>query len=504
MMRRKRGGLKSSRKMAKKAVPAALQTEISNNDEWEKLLKKTGLIVVDVYSEWSGPCTGMVSILKKIKMEIGGDALSYATAKCDKITDLERFQGKSEPTWMFIHNGRMVNLMFGAQCPQLLQMLTTELHRVQNGEEHEFCIDVSERSPEEITQLKIIEESRIAKEAAKKARKEAEAIARYEAEMLHLTTSLNNENCLLLYPWIFKDEEGHKRDKKSSPPYVELVEEILPGNFIVEQEIRKRLNEDILTTLFNESDYVLPASFKQHLLDGKCMFMRLKVNEEKPDVDIHKYLLSLLFGEPELPDAEKSLSEECFAGRHRPAYVTPENEVFPVTWSPPNSRNKAIVFRTIFPVHTHKTYPYEDKTAKLPIVVFKYDYTKKNDLKVVLEEFEDEIINFGIFESDKPPEAKIIAKSIDEFELNTRERTGYETFVCVVKKVGCETFLGFAGIGPYHVSENPEKGIEESNLYFPDVTASEETQSDDEEKPKEIIENPDESQNAATSTTNTN
>lgn len=35
--------------------------------------------VVDVYSDWSGPCTGMVSILKKIKMEIGGDALSYAT-----------------------------------------------------------------------------------------------------------------------------------------------------------------------------------------------------------------------------------------------------------------------------------------------------------------------------------------------------------------------------------------------------------------------------------------
>lgn len=102
--------------------------------------------------------------------------------------------------------------MFGAQCPQLLKMLTTELRRVQNDEEHEyvkyrsiltfikkskminsgsiqikislyrfennslsrayrFCIDVSERSPEEIQQLKIIEETRIAKEAAKRARK---------------------------------------------------------------------------------------------------------------------------------------------------------------------------------------------------------------------------------------------------------------------------------------------------------------------------------------------
>ncbi|CAK9826358.1 hypothetical protein ANTRET_LOCUS4219 [Anthophora retusa] len=318
--------------------------------------------------------------------------------------------------------------------------------------------------------------------------------------MLHLTTSLSKETCLLLYPWVFKDEEGHKRDKKSSPPYVELVEQILPEKFIIEQEIRKRLNEDILDTMFNESDYVLSLNAKQLLLDGKCMFIRLKVNETIAEDDIHKYLLKLLFGEPELPNAETILNEECYAARHRPAYATDENvsETFPVIWTPPNPRNKAIVFRTIFATYTNSTYPYEDKTENVPIVVFKYDYTRKNDLKIVLQEFEDELIHFGIFESDKPPEAKLIGTNIAELELNVKERTGYETFVCVVKKVGCEAFLGFAGIGPYHVSENPEKGIEESQLYFPDITAVEETQSDDEEKPEESTENPEENKNVTT------
>lgn len=51
-----------------------------------------------------------------------------------------------------------------------------------------------------------------------------------------------------------------------------------------------------------------------------------------------------------------------------------------------------------------------------------------------------------------------------------------------MKKVGSEAFLAFAGIGPYHVSENPEKAIEESKLYFPTVTFTEDLPSDDEEK----------------------
>lgn len=57
-------------------------------------------------------------------------------------------------------------------------------------------------------------------------------------------------------------------------------------------------------------------------------------------------------------------------------------------------------------------------------MVFKYDYTRKNELSIVLEEFEDEVVHFGIFETDKPPEAKLIAKSITEFETNVKERTG--------------------------------------------------------------------------------
>ena len=39
------------------------------------------MTVVDVYCEWSGPCSAMVAALKKIKLEVGDDNLNYAMAK---------------------------------------------------------------------------------------------------------------------------------------------------------------------------------------------------------------------------------------------------------------------------------------------------------------------------------------------------------------------------------------------------------------------------------------
>lgn len=66
--------------------------------------------------------------------------------------------------------------------------------------------------------------------------------------------------------------------------------------------------------------------------------------------------------------------------------------------------------------------------AKVPIIVFKYDYTRKNDLKMVLEMFIDDVVDFGVFEYDKPPEAKMLAKNIEVFETSAEEKTGYFVF----------------------------------------------------------------------------
>lgn len=60
----------------------------------------------------------------------------------------------------------------------------------------------------------------------------------------------------------------------------------------------------------------------------------------------------------------KLISALCsYAGKHCPAFEVPdkENKKFPFIWTPPNPRNKAVVFRTIFAVYTNTTYPVSER-----------------------------------------------------------------------------------------------------------------------------------------------
>lgn len=112
---------------AKKGGAVALQQDVVTDEEWEALLRRHGLLLVDVYSEWCGPCVGMLANLKKIKVELGGDLLVLATAKSDSIEALRRHRNHSEPVWMLISGGKLINLIFGADAPRIARLIAHEL-----------------------------------------------------------------------------------------------------------------------------------------------------------------------------------------------------------------------------------------------------------------------------------------------------------------------------------------------------------------------------------------
>ncbi|CAH8481234.1 unnamed protein product [Schistosoma margrebowiei] len=123
--------------MAKKRGEVALQEEIVDEDSWNALRMKQGLIVVDVYQEWCGPCSAVVGLFKRLKTEINDDLLHFAVVRADTVETFELYRGKCEPYFLFFGGGCLVAAVKGVNPPELEQCVLSKLkqeHDVISGE----------------------------------------------------------------------------------------------------------------------------------------------------------------------------------------------------------------------------------------------------------------------------------------------------------------------------------------------------------------------------------
>ncbi|XP_070186048.1 thioredoxin domain-containing protein 6-like isoform X11 [Littorina saxatilis] len=122
--------------MARKKQEITLMREIESQEEWEDIMAKEGLWVVDVYQEWCGPCDAMVGNFRRIKNELGDELLHFAMGKADTIEALEKYRGNCEPCFLFFAGGVLVSYIHGANAPLILRTLTEQLaqeHKVLDG-----------------------------------------------------------------------------------------------------------------------------------------------------------------------------------------------------------------------------------------------------------------------------------------------------------------------------------------------------------------------------------
>ena len=96
--------------------------KIINQSDFENEIKK-GVVLVDFFATWCGPCRMMGAILEEVDKEIEGKA-KIVKIDVDQNQDLaRRFEVMSIPTLILFKNGQMVEKHVGvmqkADCLKL-------------------------------------------------------------------------------------------------------------------------------------------------------------------------------------------------------------------------------------------------------------------------------------------------------------------------------------------------------------------------------------------------
>lgn len=470
----------------------ALQLEVTTDEEWDEILTLPGLTLVEIYSEWSGSCPAMIPTLRKIKMSLAGDLLNLIIACNNNINALKRFRGKSEPTWMFIQNGKLINLVFGSNCPQLKRIIVKEMKRYEENEEPLLELAIEQRTPdEEVRYLEQETQRRLL--IYQKQFKEEEVIRRkYEQFLLQMMIELSEETALIIFPWVFYDQDGNPIDKEKSPAYLQLIYSVLPDRFDIAEQTRIQLNENMVEKIFLESGIVVTDDLIEVLTEGQCMALRLKGRIPPKDWpvpypyaciddpkkcptreinDVENFLKFILNTPAKTKDdgidnGSYMQRQRLVLGLNEDAEDGEEAMEYPAVWFPINARNKVHMLKTLFGVYMERAHHYEEPPEPTPLCVFKFDITKLEMIEENYRSFGEAIKKFGIFEFDDPRSKRLVSDPAD-FKKKRSYQSGNEVIVVVLKRIGENAFLAFAGNSPIFVEEDGKEAANIVKEWFP-------------------------------------
>jgi thioredoxin 2 len=82
-----------------------------------------GLVIVDLWAPWCGPCRMVAPILEKLAAEFAG-SLKVVKVNVDESPMVaNRYHARSIPTLLLMRNGQVVNTIIGAQSEHVMRTL---------------------------------------------------------------------------------------------------------------------------------------------------------------------------------------------------------------------------------------------------------------------------------------------------------------------------------------------------------------------------------------------
>ena len=86
---------------------------LTDNQFSENVLNSKGLVLVDFWAEWCGPCRQLGPILEAIDEEMGNDVKIYKMNVDDSPETASQFGIRSIPTMFLFKDGKQVDTKVG-------------------------------------------------------------------------------------------------------------------------------------------------------------------------------------------------------------------------------------------------------------------------------------------------------------------------------------------------------------------------------------------------------
>ncbi|KAM6421906.1 thioredoxin domain-containing protein 3 [Rhynochetos jubatus] len=258
--------------MAGKKKETQLQAIITNQNQWDEMLLTKGVVVIDVYQAWCGPCKAVVNLFRKLKNELGEeDVLHFAVAEADSISTLRPFRNKCEPVFLFCVNGKIIAIVRGVNAPLLTKKITELV------QEERSAAGQKERT--EVDELVFLEEKSSEEDVVENAPEEE--VVRYSVGII-------------------------KPDDVLEGRVEEIKQKIRDAGFGIEAAEEKMLTEEQIRVFYAQNkeqpDF---DDFVQFMMNGPCHVLVITKKEETDAIPHWKELRKASESVPEEPEAGK-------------------------------------------------------------------------------------------------------------------------------------------------------------------------------------------------------
>jgi thioredoxin len=92
----------------------------------EALLAAEGLVMVDFWAEWCGPCRTIAPVLQELAEDSDGDVTLMKVNVDENSALAARYDIRSIPTILFVKDGEVVERVVGAVPRATLEKIVTE------------------------------------------------------------------------------------------------------------------------------------------------------------------------------------------------------------------------------------------------------------------------------------------------------------------------------------------------------------------------------------------